>query len=172
MSTYGLESPDTGQLYVLADPAVHVCGMHEDHGSAQVIRLELHHVFPQYLQRRVWGEALNNTKDPLCPNGHDTLHFFIERMVSAIDHDAGPATYFHQSAVADACFDRGARRKYSKEWQLGRKGVDMWLSAVATARLARAAGPRSAHPREWRCSLCGGGNIQTPIGWTHTCDKD
>jgi hypothetical protein len=50
------------------------CQIHKNHGSAQPYRLVGHHVFPQSLQKKVYGKVTNQTLVWVCDNGHYTIH--------------------------------------------------------------------------------------------------
>ncbi len=57
------------------------CVMGKDHRPVPRFT-ELHHVFPMYLQKRVWGAVRDQTKEPTCGNHHTLVH-------EAIDHYEG-----------------------------------------------------------------------------------
>lgn len=48
------------------------CEIHLLHRPATVIN-ELHHIFPQELQREVWGETLDQRVVSICATGHNTV---------------------------------------------------------------------------------------------------
>lgn len=64
------------ELVLGADPADHPCEMHKEH-SPRLLQTEGHHVFPQYLQRHVWGEVRDQRKAYICATGHTNLHLAI-----------------------------------------------------------------------------------------------
>jgi hypothetical protein len=49
------------------------CELHTFHSPVTVYN-EQHHVFPEYLQKRVWGKTLDQTKVSICATGHNTVH--------------------------------------------------------------------------------------------------
>ena len=48
------------------------CEVHKYHSPITVIN-ELHHIFPQEKQKRVWGEVRDNREVSLCGTGHNTV---------------------------------------------------------------------------------------------------
>lgn len=55
---------------------VRPCEIHATHSPITIIN-ELHHVYPQFLQRRLWGEVRDETLISLCATGHNTVHYAI-----------------------------------------------------------------------------------------------
>ena len=47
------------------------------HHAPRVVRTQGHHVFPMYLQRRVWGEVRDETLMWLCGTCHDSVHEWL-----------------------------------------------------------------------------------------------
>ncbi len=45
------------------------------------IRTQSHHRFPEYLQRRLWGEVRLDERLALCGTDHDSLHTWIAVML-------------------------------------------------------------------------------------------
>lgn len=50
------------------------CEIHDLHRPVTVIN-ELHHIFPQYLQKEVWGEVRDQRMVSLCATGHNTVTY-------------------------------------------------------------------------------------------------
>lgn len=49
------------------------CVLHSSHSPITVFN-ERHHVFPEYLQKRVWGETRDKEVQSVCSTGHNTVH--------------------------------------------------------------------------------------------------
>lgn len=49
------------------------CALHLGHHPVTVYN-EQHHIFPEYLQKRVWGETRDKEKVSICATGHNTVH--------------------------------------------------------------------------------------------------
>jgi hypothetical protein len=56
------------------------CRMHRLHLPVPVAS-ELHHPFPLYLQRRIWGEIRDLERIPLCGTGHSDVHYAIDALL-------------------------------------------------------------------------------------------
>lgn len=57
------------------------CELHAYHNPITVIN-EGHHIFPQYLQIKVWGEVRDNRKANICATAHNTVHYGIEHYLA------------------------------------------------------------------------------------------
>lgn len=64
-----------GPLTVNQDVAP--CELHTSHSPITIVN-ERHHIFPLYLQTRVWGEVQDQRKMVICSTAHNTVHFAIE----------------------------------------------------------------------------------------------
>lgn len=69
------------------------CIVHKAHSPKQAIS-QLHHVFPIYLQQKVWPDATREHPHvplliPVCGTGHDTIHYFIDLIQAAKDLPGG-----------------------------------------------------------------------------------
>lgn len=53
------------------------CELHAAHSPITIVN-ERHHIFPVYLQKRVWGEERVNTRANICSTGHNTVHYAID----------------------------------------------------------------------------------------------
>lgn len=53
------------------------CELYLDHGSARPVFVQGHHLKPEYLQKRLWGEVRHNELIWLCGSCHDTVHGWI-----------------------------------------------------------------------------------------------
>lgn len=54
--------------------AARPCEIHHTHSPITVIN-ELHHVFPQELQREIWGETRDQRVVSVCATGHNTITY-------------------------------------------------------------------------------------------------
>lgn len=61
----------------LASAATRPCALYLDHGSAVPSVTQAHHVFPVYLQHRLWGEVRDRTLLHLCGTCHDNVHAWL-----------------------------------------------------------------------------------------------
>jgi hypothetical protein len=84
--------------------------VHRHHGAAQPIYLQSHHVFPKYLQKRVYGDdtVRDNTRADVCGSAHDTVHFFID--------------HFDDGEVTPRVTVPEQYRAFSGEWHLAVEG--------------------------------------------------
>ena len=84
------------------------CWLHLNHHPITVFN-ERHHVFPEYLQRRVYGRTLDQEKRSICSTGHNTVH--------------GAITYF---------LDNGTWPKYArgKTRELAQEAITRYQSAL------------------------------------------
>lgn len=53
------------------------CTLHKVHTPPTVIN-EGHHIFPEYLQARVWGETRDKRKQVICATTHNSVHHAID----------------------------------------------------------------------------------------------
>lgn len=53
------------------------CQLHASHTPITIIN-ELHHIFPEFLQRRVWGKTVDQRKISICSTGHSSVHYAID----------------------------------------------------------------------------------------------
>lgn len=60
-----------------ASAATEPCELYIDHGSARPCVTEGHHVYPQYLQQRVYGSTTDTTRVFLCSTCHDNVHAWL-----------------------------------------------------------------------------------------------
>lgn len=58
------------------------CVMYRDHGSSFPVRTQGHHRYPQYLQKRLWGEVRDNTLIWLCGTCHDSIHAWLDWLLA------------------------------------------------------------------------------------------
>ncbi len=52
------------------------CVLHATHEPVTILN-ELHHVFPEYLQKQVWGSTRDTEKRPICATAHNSVHVAI-----------------------------------------------------------------------------------------------
>lgn len=55
------------------------CTLHRVHKPKSWVQ-EKHHIFPEYLQRKVWGETRDRETADICSTSHNTIHMIIERL--------------------------------------------------------------------------------------------
>lgn len=65
----------TGPLQ--AQAASKPCTLYSDHGSARYCVTEGHHLFPEYLQKRVYGQTVLKNTVWLCSNCHENVHAWL-----------------------------------------------------------------------------------------------
>lgn len=61
----------------LASAAAKPCSMYQDHGSARPAFTQGHHLYPVYLQNKVWGRIVLPNLVWLCGTCHDNLHGWL-----------------------------------------------------------------------------------------------
>lgn len=74
-STYLWPNGPRGILQAIAP-----CSVHSAHTPVTVIN-ELHHIFPEYMQRRVWGMTKDQRKVSICATGHSSVHYGLEQFL-------------------------------------------------------------------------------------------
>lgn len=57
------------------------CSMYLDHGSSPPIRTQGHHIYPEYLQRRLWGKVSLTERIWLCGTCHDSIHAWLDHLL-------------------------------------------------------------------------------------------
>lgn len=60
-----------------APASIQPCELYLDHGSARPAFTQGHHRFPEYLQKRLWGEIRNKEIIWMCGTCHDNLHGWL-----------------------------------------------------------------------------------------------
>lgn len=60
--------------------SVSPCVLHRFH-SPVTIQNELHHVFPEYLQKRAYGMTRDKERASMCATGHNTVHLVIDAVL-------------------------------------------------------------------------------------------
>lgn len=101
------------------------CDVHVDHGSAQPMLLQEHHVFPLYLQKRALKESgVAPTEGiaefaALCGTGHDSVHVILRDL---LDGDAP----IPKTARVPAAY-----REHRAEWLLAYKAYKTYRAAAA-----------------------------------------
>lgn len=169
MSIHSLELTTTYKLATTVGPGFG-CALHGDHGSVQPMRLVRHHVFPQYLQIQVYGEVLDDTRADVCDTGHAGVHVMEQRMVKVLR----AANTTEPEKLRQSAFEAwtyAEHRPFREEWKCALDGVYKWINAAHSRSVAKAHGPFSCDPTEWRCARCGGGQLSTPAGWSHRCGR-
>lgn len=61
------------------------CDVHDDHGAAQPLMLQAHHVFPEFLQKAVYGRTVEQDRAAVCGTAHDTVHVLLREMLKNPD---------------------------------------------------------------------------------------
>lgn len=51
------------------------------HGSSVPVRTQGHHIFPQYLQKELWGEVRREELAWSCGTCHDSIHSWIDHLL-------------------------------------------------------------------------------------------
>lgn len=60
-----------------AQAAEKPCALYADHGSSVPVITQGHHVYPVYLQNRVYGRIQDPTLVFLCGTCHDSVHAWL-----------------------------------------------------------------------------------------------
>lgn len=71
------------RLGVVLDPPENTCVMHLDH-SPRSLLLEIHSVFPRYLQEIVWGKGIVRDTETVtvCPTGRANIRLALVDLLS------------------------------------------------------------------------------------------
>lgn len=110
------------QRVLLPVPEDGSCDLHRNHGSAQPLYLEGHHVFPIYMQHMVWpGEVRVEVKAAICATGHNAVHVIITDILKA-------RTRFGTVVPREW-------QRWRTEYQLAVRGVQMYLDAAKEANV-------------------------------------
>lgn len=82
-----------------ATAASHPCQLYAHHAAPRPTRTQGHHRFPEYLQRRVWGETRDGRLLWLCGLCHDSVHDWISwTLGDARKPDPEPGTAVRREA--------------------------------------------------------------------------
>jgi len=81
---------------IMQDAPGGACVLHGTHSPRNVIS-ELHHVFPVYLQAKVWpdGKVRDPEKRPICSTSHNTVHYGLSYV---LEHGTWPTDCARGSA--------------------------------------------------------------------------
>lgn len=60
------------------------CELHDYHSPVTVIN-EHHHIFPQELQRKLWGETRDQRVVTVCSTGHNTITYGWQQFLKDYD---------------------------------------------------------------------------------------
>lgn len=74
------------------------CELHKNH-SPVVVRTQGHHIFPQYLQIKVYGKVLHEELLWLCGTDHDSLHAWLSYALGESYKPEQPVGYATQAQV-------------------------------------------------------------------------
>lgn len=55
------------------------CTLHRVHSPKSFVQ-ERHHVFPEYLQKRVWGSTVDRELRDICSTSHNTIHWILQSL--------------------------------------------------------------------------------------------
>ena len=85
------------------------CVLHATHEPITILN-ELHHVFPEYLQKQVWGATRDTEKRPICATAHNSVHVAITEYLRT-----GVWPRWCVGATRDLCTEAITRLEAAKE---------------------------------------------------------
>jgi hypothetical protein len=72
--------------------------MYADHGSSYPVRTQGHHLYPEYLQRRLWGYTPLQELIWLCGTCHDSIHAWLDFLLGEAYQPPTPPARIRRNA--------------------------------------------------------------------------
>lgn len=87
------------------------------------IRTQSHHRFPEYLQRRLWGETRLEERLDLCGTDHDSIHAWLAaELGEQVRPSLNPGTFVVAEVASILTWYRGELAKQDRTYGSGAFG--------------------------------------------------